>query len=410
MLFKIAIKSLFASKLRSILTMLLSIISTIFLIYYVSMMNGSYSQMIKDTVEIYTGYIEIMGKEYKENPNYDNLIFDVDKIEKELNKIDDIKNYTTRFEAFVLFASNESSVGGQLVGVEPKKEELTSRIKKSLVEGEYLSDSDYNEIYIGSDLAKKLGVSVGDKISYISSGVDLSFSADYLIVKGIFKIGINEFDGMVAFINKSFIDEAFMAENMATHIIIYPKEIKDSEKVAEIISNKIDGEVSVYSWQKLLISLLQAIEIDRAFAYVVIAIFFAVVFFVIMIYSLISVFTRIKEIGILRAIGTKPHQIVTILLFESAVLALISIIIGGVIGGYISWYFEINPIYLSGYEDAMSQYGEYGYAIEPIIPTSFSLYTIFYSMAFVFIVNILAVIYPILKINSLKPTEAISGM
>ena len=201
-------------------------------------------------------------------------------------------------------------------------------------------------------------------------------------------------------------DEAFLSENIASHIVIYPKEPLHSQEVAKVISNKLDNNVEVYSWQKLL----QAIEIDRAFAYVVIGIFFAVVFFVIMIYSLISIYTRTKEIGILRAIGTKPYQIVLILLFESSILAFISIIIGGAIGGYISWYFEINPIYLSGYEDAVSQYGEYGYAIEPIIPTVFSLSTIFKSMAFVFIVNILAVFYPILKINSLKPTEAISGM
>ena len=93
----------------------------------------------------------------------------------------------------------------------------------------------------------------------------------------------------------------------------------------------------------------------------------------------------------------KRDKGITILILESAI-----------IGGWISWYLELNPIYLESLEDAMEQYGDYGYVVEPIIPALFSLSTVFYSMAFVFIVNIVAILYPIFKINSLKPVDAIN--
>ena len=93
----------------------------------------------------------------------------------------------------------------------------------------------------------------------------------------------------------------------------------------------------------------------------------------------------------------KRDKGITILILESAI-----------IGGWISWYLELNPIYLESLEDAMEQYGDYGYVVEPIIPALFSLSTVFYSMAFVFIVNIVAILYPIFKINSLKLVDAIN--
>ena len=74
-------------------------------------------------------------------------------------------------------------------------------------------------------------------------------------------------------------------------------------------------------------------------------------------YTLLAVFARIQEIGILRAIGTTPNQILAQLLLESSVLALVSVVIGGLIGGAFAYYFHLNPIIFSGMEEQFKQYG-----------------------------------------------------
>lgn len=409
MLFKIALKNIFASFRRSILTLVLSAAGTVFLIWYVAMMNGQYSQMIKDSVEIYTGYIQVTAKGYVDAPSYDRLILNSKKLKKEIQDHEDIQEATIRFESYALFSSDKDSVGAQLIGILPEPESKISRLKRSLVEGRYLTKNDKNTVYMGKALAKKLGIEVGEKIAYISSAVDRSMAADYLMVKGLFKTGINEMDGSMALVNKAYMDENFLSEDLATHIVILPKITAQSEEIKKVFQNSLrDKGVEVHSWRDLLEGLLQIIEVDRAFAYVIIGLFFAVVFFVIMIYSMISIYSRKKEIGIMRAIGTKPMQIALILLNEAFVLGLAGVILGAFIGGYLSWYWEINPIQLKGFEETIEQYGEWGYAIEPVLRTVFSLKSIIYCCAFVLVLNLLAVVYPVFKINKMEPIEAIN--
>ena len=125
----------------------------------------------------------------------------------------------------------------------------------------------------------------------------------------------------------------------------------------------------------------------------------------ILIYTLLVVYSRLKEIGVLRAIGTTKKQILQMLIFESIVLSTISVIIGGIIGGYLAYYFSINPIELGAqYNEQFKQYG----LIATSLPTEFNIITIFRDMIIMFILNILSTLYPILNVNKYKPVEAIN--
>ena len=132
-------------------------------------------------------------------------------------------------------------------------------------------------------------------------------------------------------------------------------------------------------------------------------IFIAVIFFVVMIYSFISMFARIKEIGVMRALGTTPSQIIQILVLETLLLAFISAIIGGLFGGYLAYYFQLNPINLGEIGDAYKEFG----LITTELPALFSWTTTFKGMVYVFILNLISIIYPIYKVLSFRPIDAI---
>jgi len=149
--------------------------------------------------------------------------------------------------------------------------------------------------------------------------------------------------------------------------------------------------------------LVEAMEVDSIFGYITLGIIFIVIFFVIVIYTLLAMYARIREIGILRAIGTTPAQILTMLLSESIILAVVSVLLGGLIGGALAYYFQINPITYTGYEE---QFKQYGLAVSAM-PTAFEPLTIFRDMVIMFFLSVLSTLYPILKVNRFKPIEAI---
>jgi ABC-type lipoprotein release transport system permease subunit len=399
----IALKNIRANKKRAAVTTLLISIPTALLVFASAFMDGSHNQMIRSALEIYPGYLQITHKDFRETPSYDNLIFDLGPIKASLARIPGISTYASRFEAFVLFATAEKSVGGMLTGIEPAKEMALSRLESSLVAGRYLTTEDSNALYIGKELAKRLGLGVGDELSFIGSGADYSFAADTLIVKGIFQTGLFEFDASASFMNKRYFDQIMASAGLATHIIVLPEDPRRSAGIAEAIRPAIGPDYSAEDWMSFMGGLVEAMEVDSIFGYITLGIISVVIFFVIIIYTLLAMFARIREIGILRAIGTTPGQILTMLLSESSILALISVLVGGLLGGGLAYYFQINPIVYSGYEE---QFKQYGLAMSAM-PAEFAPLTILRDMAIMFALSILATLYPILKVNSYKPIEAI---
>ena len=404
-IYQIALKNIIYNKKRSIVTVLLGVISTAMLIFMSALTDGSHNKMLQNAVEVYPSYIQITHHKFRDSPSFEHLIFDRKEVLNNLAQNKQIDTYSSRFETSVLFASKDKSVGAMITGINPQKEKNLSKLYASLLKGEYLDNNDTNALYIGNELAKRLKIDVGDKISFVGSGADYSFTADTLKVKGIFQTGLYDFDANSAFLNNSYFDEVFVSDNLATTIIVLPKETKKSLKLSDDINMILPEELTSQSWEQFMSSLLKAMELDSVFGYLTLSIFFVVIAFVILIYTLLVVYARIKTIGILKAIGTSKAQIKQMLLFESTVLATISAIIGGLIGAYLAYYFNINPIdYGAEFEEQFKQYG----MMVTTMPSEFNLVTIFRDIVIIFILNIIATLYPILKVNSYKPVEAIN--
>lgn len=409
MLWKMAIRELLTHKKRSFITLLLSAFSTALFIFANAINDGSHNQLIRSSVEVYPGYMQITNRAFEDDPSFDNLIFDVAKVKDIVQGTEGIKEFAVRFESFALYSTDEQSIGGMFTAIEPENEAKVSRLKASLIEGEYLSQDDTNALYLGAELAKRLKVGVGDKISFISTGADYSFAADNLVIKGLFKTKLYEFDNSSAFVNKAYFDGVMKSENIATHIIMTPYTIETVDTVTDDLQSALDDSLEVKNYKTTMKDLILAMEIDEIFGYITLGIFFVVIFFVIAIFAFLSVYARIRQIGVLRAIGTTPGQIVRMLLIEALILGILSVGIGGSTGAYATYHYEKHPISLSswGEVEVEEYYKQYNMVAELTLPTEFNPPKMMMEMLLMLLLNLLTVVYPIVVINRFTPTEAI---
>ncbi len=409
MLWKMAVRELLTHKKRSFITLLLSAFSTALFIFANAINDGSHNQLIRSSVEVYPGYMQITNRAFEDDPSFDNLIFDVAKVKDIVQGTEGIKEFAVRFESFALYSTDEQSIGGMFTVIEPENEAKVSRLKASLIEGEYLSQDDTNALYLGAELAKRLKVGVGDKISFISTGADYSFAADNLVIKGLFKTKLYEFDNSSAFVNKAYFDGVMKSENIATHIIMAPYTIETVDTVTDDLQSALDDSLEVKNYKTTMKDLILAMEIDEIFGYITLGIFFVVIFFVIAIFAFLSVYARIRQIGVLRAIGTTPGQIVRMLLIEALILGILSVGIGGSTGAYATYHYEKHPISLSswGEVEVEEYYKQYNMVAELTLPTEFNPPKMMMEMLLMLLLNLLTVVYPIVVINRFTPTEAI---
>lgn len=404
MFLKIAVKNIKAFKKRSIVTILLISVSTALLVFSTAWMDGSHNKMIENSVEIYPGYLQITHKDFRDSPSFDNLIFNAAHVRKVLSDTPGILTFGRRFESFVLYSTSSKSIGGLFTAIDPEAEALLSRLKSSLKKGAFLTASDTNLAYMGVELAKKLGVDVGDKLSFIGTAADYSFAADNIIIKGLFQTGLFDFDASAAFVNLNYFHTVMGGENMATHFIVLPENRGEVEELAATIGSTLGDEYQSASWQQTMAGLVRAMEIDSIFGYITLGIIFIVIFFVIMIYTFLTIFTRIREIGILRAIGTSPHQVFQLLITESVILSLFSVILGACLGGALSYYFHLNPITFSGFEEQFKQYG----LAASSMPTDFAPLVIVRDSIIMFLLSVGSTLYPIVQVTRYPPIEAIN--
>ncbi|MDD5399665.1 MAG: FtsX-like permease family protein [Sulfurimonas sp.] len=402
-MFKLALKNTLFYKGRSIATAILTFVSTMLFILFISLQDGSHNSMLENSLKIYTGAIEIYRKDYRDVGGNEYLIEDAKAITDKLAKIDAIEAFSTRYETYGLFSSKEYSAASMVAGIEPNKEKVLSSLGSALKEGRFLDENIGNCIYMGAELVKKLKLGIDDEVAFVGGASDDSFAADIFKLCGVFKTGLFEFDSSASFVSRSYLDELMHAKNKASYITIKLKNINDAEKVnSEIIKILGDKELESLTWKTLMKSMVEAMEIDAIFGYISLSLFLVVIFFVIMIYGFINISSRIKEFGVLRSIGLSKKNIFLLLFYEIFILSTISVILATPIAAYICYYYHINPVVIEGIADMYKDYG----VVSDEIPFNFDIFTIFWNVTIVYMLNFLSILYPYLYINSFKPIEA----
>lgn len=404
-MFSLALKNILFYKGRSITTFILTFVSALLFVVFVAFMDGAHESMLKSSLKIYTGGVEIYKKGYRDIGGSDYLIDDVKKIESQLEGVDGISSYTSRYESFGLLSYKNYSSASMVTGINPAKEAKQSELKTALVDGKYLQENSGNCLYVGDKLLKKLHAGIGDEVSYISSASDNSFVADLFKVCGVFRTGMYEFDISSAFMSRSYFDTIMLSQNKASYITLKLDDLKRVDEMQHYLEQKIaDDTLEVVTWKTLMKSMVEAMKVDSVFGYISMSLFFVVIFFVIMIFGFINVSSRVREFGTLQAIGLKRSQISLLLFYEIFILSTLAIIIATPIGASFAYYYSIHPIVMEGMSEA---YKEYGIASNEIL-TAFSPFTISWNVGLIYLLNLLSILYPISYISSFKPIEAIN--
>jgi len=402
-MFALAIKNIFFYKGRSITTFILTFVSAMLFIVFVSWQDGSHNSMLENSLKIYTGAIEIYHKGYRDIGGNEYLIRDVKNITDKLSHIKGVEAFSTRYETFGLLSSREYSSASMVAGIKPEKEMGISSLYEALRDGDFLSESSANCIYMGTGLVKKLRLKMRDEVSFVGSASDDSFAADIFKLCGTFKTGSFEFDSSASFVNRSYFDELMYAKNMASYITVKVDNLDEVQRINDDITKVLNDEnLESLTWKTLMKTMVEAMEVDNVFGYISLSLFLVVISFVIMIYGFINVSSRIKEFGVLRCIGLSKQNILSLLFYEIFILSSVAFMVAVPIATYICYYYSINPVVIEGIAEMYKDYG----LVSDEIPFDFNLFTIFWNIGLIYILNFLSIVYPYIYINSFEPIEA----
>ena len=174
-MFRLAWRNLWRQPRRTWLTTGAMVFSNVLLVFLISLQFGMYQMMIENTLQAFTGHLQVQAPGYKDEQKMRQSIPAVAALATSLREGLDTDTIAARGFAFALASSAERSYGVQVVGVEPRFEPGVSSLPGLIDEGRYLNDGSAAEIVIGTVLARNLRVGVGDELTLLGSGRDGSF-------------------------------------------------------------------------------------------------------------------------------------------------------------------------------------------------------------------------------------------
>ncbi|HNS31428.1 MAG TPA: ABC transporter permease [bacterium] len=358
-------------------------IGVIALMLVIGVMNG-FSKELKRKIIGAHPTITIEGKPY---------IFDygkvIEKVKKDVREVEGISPYIS---TQVIYRSDRYLIGGLLRGIDPESEEGVTNLGNFVKHGNYKELKD--GIILGSELARELGVGVGDRVSVIAG---LSPSQISTKVAGIVEYGVYAFDSSMGFVSLDNIMKFLKVGNIVHGIGIRTENIYDSGKVAQKIRSSLENRYNVTTWIQKNKILFAALALEKKAMSFILGLIVLVASFNISATLMITVYRKVKEIGILRALGLSSAEIKKIFIYQGLLIGLKGLVIGLVTGG-------ILAMLLRKYQ--FVKLPEFVYDLSRL-PIEISVLDLTWISGMVIAIVCIASVYPAQRAARLNPNQAI---
>lgn len=400
--FKMAWRNIWRNKRRTVITVASVFFGVLLSSFMTSMQEGTYSKMIDNVVGFYSGYIQIHYPHYWENKTIDYTFTPNDSLIKVLNDQPEITDYIPRLESFTLLSYKNNTKGAALIGIDPEKENQVTKLGNWVNEGTYLKNGD-DGILLAVNLAKNLGVQVGDTLVLISQGYHGISAAGLFPVRGILKFPAPTMNGLGAYIDIKAAQNFFSVGDKYTSLVLMVNNYSEVDQLDHRLKSQIGNKYEVMTWYEMDPLTKNMIDADRSGAYITKGILYILIGFGIFGTVIMMIAERRKEMGVMVAVGMQKSKLSKMLFYETTLIGLVGVVAGFVICYPVILYLVYHPIPITG--EMGKAYEQWGF--EPAMFFSARWFVFARQALIVFVITLTVYLYPLVKTYKLKLTKAL---
>jgi ABC-type lipoprotein release transport system permease subunit len=330
-LMKIAYRDLIRSRRRSVLTLMAIAVGVSLLVFMSGFIQGAITDSIENNIRLQTGHLKIRAESYDEDKvslAWEDLLDNPEELAAQVRAVDGVEAASPVLWASGIVSTREKSVGVRVLGIDTLSD-VHARIRDGLAAGEYLQPDDRSGVLLGQRLAESLGLAVGDQISLLVNTADEAPDEAIFTIRGLYATGVPVYDDITIFLPLSKAQAFTHTEGRASMILAL---LKDRELADGLAAALRAPGYTVLTWRDMNQVVLQAIQAGMGMLYIMYLVVLMVVAVVIANTLLMSVFERIREMGILSALGMKGREIMLMFVVEAGILGAVGVVLGVVLG------------------------------------------------------------------------------
>ena len=409
---KIAWRNIWRNKRRTTVTATAIALNTAILMLLFGLMNGMKRSSVKNVTDLTVGEVQVHAPKYRIDRSMFRAIPNPEKILDRAKSLG--VSAAPRAYGYGLVSIGSKSAGAQFWGVDPKAELETFTLAKHLSSGSFLSaepsgtqrmgKSPIKELVLGRKLARSLHARIGTEIIAVVQGADGSVGNELFTVTGILKSCGEEIDRSAAIIKAVDFEDLFVSQGRIHEIALNSGGRLTPEGLAKALAQSAP-KMEVMTWRQILPAFSAMINMLDGSMILFSFIFFLAAGLGVLNTMLMATFERIREFGVLKALGATPWRILRGVSTEAFVMAVFASLLGSVVGIASMYYFHRVGLDLSfaGGDISFS-----GVAFDPVWRSTMDASSIVGPVISMWFVSVLAALYPGVKVARIDAVTAMN--
>lgn len=417
-IFIMALRNLFRHKRRTILTLITISVGVAVFLWADGIYRGMHRQMAENLVRYAEGTLFLTTQEYADHEQAFPLRYFLEEpemLEKRVRGFRGVEGVVFRVPFVMEVLYGEKSFHGIGYVIDFQKDREVSDLDQAIVKGEYLHGT-ANEVLLGVDLARGLGVDVGDEVMVMVQTKYGTLNALSLVVRGVYRTTHPALDESTIYISYETAKELLAlepTEALSLHIRIHWPKGESVEHYTKRIEKVKDEMVFLFpgyriqSFSEKYAEVFALMKADESFMYIMLAVIFLISAVGIMNTILMAIHERMKEIGVMRAMGFQPSEIRLLFTLEGTMVGMLGALIGIVLGVVLNAY----QVYI-GYDMQAMGFGEvsgsdFGFPVWGVIYGDWNPPAFLFAFVFAICISTLAAFLPSRHATRIPVTECL---
>ena len=403
MYFELAWRNIWRNSRRTMVIITAVLIGVWSMVFLSAFSRGMVNSMLKNGKSVLIGDIQIHHKNYREDPSIEKSMEQPDVIRTVLNRdLPQNAIWAERIKVSAYVSNARHSTGITLVGIDPEKEKQISFIGESIIDGKYLEKDDKSGVLVGQALLDKFDTRIGKKLIFMTRNKKGEVSSKAFRIRGVFKAELESTEKGFLFITMLGARQLTKMETGLSEISILLFDDNKVDDTASLLSKDLNSEsYSVETWKDLLPMLEAYVGMFNSFMYIWYIVVFVAMGFGIVNTSLMAIFERVREFGLLRALGMKPWWVIRSVLTESLFILIVGIASGNFLGMISVFLMKDNGLNLAMFGEGAEFFG-----MSRVIFPVLTLHDVMSVNIIILFLGFIVSLYPAIRAAQITPVEA----
>ena len=398
----LAWRNLWRNRRRTFIMLLAIAIGVWAMIFMSALMRGMTDEMVANGLRNLPGEVQVHHLRYRADPSVVNSMpLPAGELARELER-PPVRAWSARVRVPAVIASERDSRGVTLLGVDPRAEQALGSLPQTIIAGRFLRDEDDRGLVIGAKLAQRLETGLGKRVVVMSQDPDNNVADRGMRIVGIYRARLQGTEDQFVYAGRSPMQEMLGIGPLVSEVAVTAHDYRSVANWYPRLATAAGEDLEVMPWTELDTFLASYLSVQDGFALIFMVVVFLVLSFGLVNTLAMAVFERVREIGLMQALGMPPVMILGQLLLESLYLLVLGLLLGNLLA-LVSIKSLEDGIDISGVAQGMEMMGM-GTTLYPVL----ALQDMAMSTAVVIVLGLLASLLPAWRAAQLDPIRALN--